>query len=549
MRDRKILVIAAMLGAVFSTAAGMIPSAFPNVELPPQVRAETGKITLFADYANPADGKIPLYVVNRTPQEILLPAQGGDLYIKLERQLPSGEWQRVQTHRFSDCGNSYMSLSLKPGMHLRISGYAPADGTSATVRYASYSSHEIVSNTGRGFVDETEAVNAEDDDLAMRSLPGSALEYFRTTRFDMAKPPSERIAAFRLSVLWGENKKVRSAAERWIGTLEGQNPRTPEEEQALVVGKEILSRNWGEKAGNGAVLAACHEVLKSPPGERSFGSPSVHRQMVWAFVKDIAETEFGKLAGNRYEKAGSHEVWKELCALSAKELRVLPAGNHRAPAMLFGIAGLVDEAVPDQTLESLLDLSLYPECKGAAEALVRRGKLSRLAELSPSLKPENRLLLFSILAPALQQQSVDPRSREAAYWRRMMEERPLAASAALISSTNLGYSYSNRFDRRDFEPLFAVLKKEAASAADGSSDYELSGELAELPGAIRFVSTWKDREDLPLFGSLHSHRGYVMAEDLIEEDGKLVAKQVKRLPVQFAASAALETLGHPVEGK
>ena len=100
----------------------------PNVELPTQVIAGEGQLTLFADFANPGKNCFPLYLVNRTDKPVAIPSQDGGLYLKLTYETADGYWQRAQSHTSSDCGNSYFPLILSPGQHFKTLGYQPKTG-------------------------------------------------------------------------------------------------------------------------------------------------------------------------------------------------------------------------------------------------------------------------------------------------------------------------------------------------------------------------------------------------------------------------------------
>lgn len=92
----------------FATFHTYVGRPIPNVDLPKQVPAPKGELTLFADYAAADKDGVPLYLINRTDRIASFPAQDGDIYLKLEHRLSDGTWERAQSHAYSNCGNSSM---------------------------------------------------------------------------------------------------------------------------------------------------------------------------------------------------------------------------------------------------------------------------------------------------------------------------------------------------------------------------------------------------------------------------------------------------------
>jgi hypothetical protein len=119
----------------------------PIQNLPPYVPAPEGRLTLFADFDHPLPNSIPLYLVNRTYQNIAFAAQDFDIYIKLQAEADNGEFVRAETHHYSTCGNSYdNSPVLKKESFFTIRGYQSAIGRKAIVRYCLY--HPAVYGVG-----------------------------------------------------------------------------------------------------------------------------------------------------------------------------------------------------------------------------------------------------------------------------------------------------------------------------------------------------------------------------------------------------------------
>ncbi|MDJ0911516.1 MAG: hypothetical protein QNI99_20190 [Woeseiaceae bacterium] len=162
-----ISVLALALILVSPMASGVESS---NLFLPSHVDAPDGQVSLYADFGGvESDGRVPVYLVNKTTEVLVLDAQDGDIYLKLQYQDADGNWVRAQPHGYSWCGVSYFEMELSPGHYLLLNGYQPINGASQTVRYRAYSqSIEIVSNTGMGVVADADIRRASNDVLSIR---------------------------------------------------------------------------------------------------------------------------------------------------------------------------------------------------------------------------------------------------------------------------------------------------------------------------------------------------------------------------------------------
>ncbi len=140
----------------------------PNVELPPQVVAPEGELTLFTDFANATELGCPVYLVNRTEKNLRLSTDGGSLRLKLNRAEEDGKWQRAQANSYSSCGNSYMSPQLPAGQHVKTSGYVPTRENIGKIRYQLFDADEgeVVSNEGSGRWDPQDVTDSLNDDMS-----------------------------------------------------------------------------------------------------------------------------------------------------------------------------------------------------------------------------------------------------------------------------------------------------------------------------------------------------------------------------------------------
>lgn len=89
--------------------------------------------------------------MNDTDKAINLPTQDSNLYLKQEVR-ENGKWVRSHSHRYSACGNSYLSLELPVRSYVmfRVLLDSSDEEAARLVRYRFYNGHpeikSIVSN-------------------------------------------------------------------------------------------------------------------------------------------------------------------------------------------------------------------------------------------------------------------------------------------------------------------------------------------------------------------------------------------------------------------
>lgn len=140
------------------------------VFLPGHIQAEDGQVSLFADFGSiQTNGRVPVYLVNKSSHDLVLNTQDGDIYLKLQFQDSDGHWIRAQPHGYSWCGNSYVTRTVRPGYYMLVSGYQPINGEPRAVRYKLYGQEiELSSNAGDGVVDDTDIKWASNDVMSIR---------------------------------------------------------------------------------------------------------------------------------------------------------------------------------------------------------------------------------------------------------------------------------------------------------------------------------------------------------------------------------------------
>lgn len=110
--------------------------ALPIADLPPNVDARDGQLTLYADFKGVTGDAIPIYLINRTDHRIGFSAQDWDPFLKLEALGGNGSWERAQTHYHSGCPSSYTPMpSLRQEEFFKTWGWYPLEGEPRTIRY------------------------------------------------------------------------------------------------------------------------------------------------------------------------------------------------------------------------------------------------------------------------------------------------------------------------------------------------------------------------------------------------------------------------------
>ncbi|MCA9605159.1 MAG: hypothetical protein KC619_06175 [Myxococcales bacterium] len=152
----------------------------PHADLSSRVQAHSPRrrFTIWADHERPtAEGRIPIYLVNRTRQPVRLASQDHDPNLRQEVQRPDGTWVRAQVHRFPSCGNTLASFTIPPGQYAVVHGIVPAEGPEAQIRFRLYmQSSEMVTEAFRGRFDPEQVTLAEVDALSMRTADVAGLE-------------------------------------------------------------------------------------------------------------------------------------------------------------------------------------------------------------------------------------------------------------------------------------------------------------------------------------------------------------------------------------
>lgn len=476
----------------------------PNAELPDHVPAPEGELTLFADFAAPIPGRVPLYLVNRTAKPFQFFSEEGDILIKLERKTDGGHWERAQTHMNSYfCGNSYFSVELGPGQHFAFYGSMPSGGVKAHVRFASYGGIKLVSNEGEGFVWLSDIEDARKD-LIGRRVPLEIERQLSSPKEMMRsdKPtPEIQVAALRLLQAEGQNPYYQGAAAEWAEIYETKDSPSDSERQAAKAIREILAEPWPKNRNQDALLARCVEALAHPEkAQGKFGAIENNEVLISRVLGDLART------------STEPQKWKPLAALLSA-----PDSSPRLAAMIdiAAIPNIADELFPDSFFaERLADSGATSVCAGA---LSRRGRWEQLANLAWKLSDFEQLVVLRSLAYPPSDDILVSRSKprepasdsEKQFWKYCLKTQPVGAVDKLCSGRRLE---DNSFGPLARQTLREFLEEEVKKGNTARTDFPLKGSGYTIPRAIELLSTWKSSEDIPLFQKLLAYRGYQNVE-------------------------------------
>jgi hypothetical protein len=551
--------VVATLGAAkaqpaFTAYAG---HASANVDLPAQVNAEAGKITLWADFEHSLLEGILLYLVNRSMSSVSFDSQDGDIYIKLETQTESGEWVRAQTHAYSDCGNSYGSRTLRPGMHYRLLGYRPSQGEDTSiVRFTMQSGQALSSNIGKGRASRLDIESARVDQMSLRGVPQSIRDAFDPEWRRSEVGPLARANALVLLRAYGPVPALKQEAEKQLAAWRSSPPKADEEKQAAVVFERILSSKWPDDVSIPRLMQFCSDQLESKPS-----SAELPKSMVWRTLSDLATQTVGKRtrgSAQKMDRAHPLEAWKYPLRLAAANLPSATEEVSIGIADLLSIDVLVDSFLKSRELEPLLK-GPWQCTKVAARALARRGEYEQLAELAMGLPATCWPPILAALASGgvnYEDTGLDgwgglrqpePGTREEALWQKAMSTIPLQVAYALrhLSPHDEGAQAYGPIVHRGLRDFWTV---ETEKSKNMKEDFPNPEPSYSMRLSVDFLARSKRNEDVELFKALLLYRGYELERGIrgggTGADMQPYAKQ--RFGVRQAAIEALKALGEPV---
>ena len=547
--------------------------ALANVDLPAQVMAPMGQVTLFADFDNAGEKGVPLYLVNRSSEPLRVASQDGDIYLKLEFQREDGTWQRAQGHINSWCGNSYGAEFINPGQHIKLEGYHPLTGTPAKIRYACYGSEELLSNVSQGFFRQEDVTTTEDDGLADSMTPSPLSQRLRWGEVEIQWISwRDRIASLRLAQVLGGLPNVKGWAGKWQQELMTKQALSLDESEALAALTPLLKRTWADASDPEKLVRHCMELLVAPSkGTAVFGSPESTPALLWQLLADLAEGP-----GRPYppQKSVPADAWQPVFKLASQRLLTMDESSQIAALRLLHNVVLTDEFLSDAEWEPLL-LSGHPlMVELAATSLSRRTRWDRLVELGSKLSAADQVTVLYALAKGQitkEGRGLDGYGRirypqqaspEDKFWRHCMKTSPAQVARAwkrLAGETEAILPYETLLNQYlldywgarisaweqaegDFE-----LKTEGDELKD-TLDYIIPRARANEDGNLQRVQPGEGRnisldEWTVLLRRLVTNRGYEMTSDPFADSRDTRRDYV----LQKQAMKTLKSLGEPVE--
>lgn len=495
----------------------------PNVELPAHVPAPDGEFSFFADFGNSDPKGVPLFLVNRTGKPIDINSQDHDPNLTLEYLDEHSRWKRAQVHIASDCGNSYYPLRLLPGQHFHFSGYRPAEGRAATVRYRS--NPTMTSNVGQGFVIPADISAAEVDDFEANAIPRGLREVLMYTRsFSQNEPvvPGRYAAALKLLSKYTDNAYYRREAKRY---LEGAKP-DPKEVSRI---SAILGTRWPAERESLA-------LFKSALSEG--GELTDFPELRWGVILELLEDHESERTGPLW-----NDAIRQAYVMLPKALKSANNAEVEAAASILAIPSTTDEYVATSDLRGWLEHANSAVVRSCANALSRRGERDFLAEKGSELSPESRILILSALASGGFSERGMPRNPESSlekdFWKSCASKYPRETVSGLYYIGVISPDY-NRFDMVLHDPLRDFLEKEAELAEKSSEAVANEEHVLQAVQVVRFVGAWKRDGDIPIFRRLLKHPGYQKG---IEIDSLNRRFEYKRLLIRIHAKNVLKTMG------
>jgi hypothetical protein len=506
----------------FSTSVG---TPLHNTTLPASINAPDGKLTLHADFAQAGGGKVPLYLINRTAEKVILSSQDGNIYLKLERKMPDGRWERVQIHQRSWCGNSYYPVALAPGHYFTFPGYMPTKGAKAQVRYRGYSSNSLLSNEGEGFFLEEDRIAASIDQLALRDLPPSLRPYFEHNP-EMPREPfpgftAERFhRALHLLSTYRESAYARRRTKAFLTSEIEKYKGTPQLASAI---QEILTKQWPDEPSPESLFKAALAELPE------------HPIPAWSVINDYIQDD---IAEHRLPSSARKQVAEEL----HRALLRNDAAESQECAKLISSSRFAGEYLDDAFLAKWIRSPHEALVRECANALAQRMKYDLLAKIGLELPAGSQIIILRALASSGARENEraavrDPHNEEERkFWIKCATEQSIKTVRALYY-IGLQGEY-NRFNLSLHQPLREFLMREANTPSK-----EIDG--WEIGQVVSFVGTWKRKEDVVIFRSLLTHPAYQRSET-IKSGQPEIRWENRRYRVRSEARQILMDMGEKV---
>ena len=373
----------------------------PLFELPADSPSEPGAATCHAHVPGISEGKIPIYLINRSATKTSIVLIGSDTDLKARRKLDNGKWERVQpANGFVMCADSINELSIPPGMFICVSVACPPSGTPATLRYQVYD--QWVSNEFQGFFDPEARDQAQRDLKSPTDCPTwahilkSSLSPSDATNrgmpFDLGSDltPDQRFAwqaaAIDLLQQYADFQAARLACDDALAAI-NLLPK-PVVETASARFSLLRSRPSVTAATDLEFASRCLGYLRTTPADSSYSHPSQFPGMCWQAL--------AWLGGNSRESAAI--PWNEVFALWKERLPTATLPELAGMAKLLENPRLANEHLPTQILISLLKSSAPAMRENAVKRLLERNLDKDLAEAAAGLDEAGKSIVIRYVA-------------------------------------------------------------------------------------------------------------------------------------------------------
>lgn len=544
-----------LLGMVHS-AFGLIPdeSLFKNpsalhrgavgvpkalADLPAQVPAPEGQLTLWADFSSADAGGVPLYLVNQSDKEKTFSSQDSDIYIVLEYKNDDGSWKRGQARLSSWCGNSYYSVKLPARHFFEFRGYRASNGKASTVRYSNVK-EALYSNEGEGMIPEEDLQAVALDHLTASEIP---MSFWQAVGFGgdgllPSDPELDRKMEAVRALAWLPRNEPMLKQLRVLQSAVKSLEKSAERDETLRVMDDYFAKINDPRPSRSELTRLCIEKITGSAN----ANPGLTTSVAWRLLQvPQSKPEEQPPAAEELPL----EAWKGVIGPAVEMITNAEmnadVGN---PMLVLSSASIVDAWVSDEEVEKWLVSTSFKLRNIAAQTLARRSRHQRLVEIGWQRPGPEQITILSALAGSdrmpdglirgeVVARQPDHSTDEPAFWKHCATTMPLATARALWH-----YSLDEKsppFDMLIHDALHAFFKTEA----ERTTETELTVERdIDLKVALLFLTSWRLHEDNQVLRDLLNHGGYVLQRSWHGDD---LTEQIttKRYPLRQSAKAEL----------
>ena len=508
--------------AFFRSAAS---TNLPNVELPANLNDSiTQPLQLIADPESKKDSGIPLYLINSSKKPVTLSTQDGDLYIKLETQEADGSWVRAQAHLFSGCGNSYISITLKPGFHLRIPGYQPKEGRPAKIRFKSQKNN-LVSQVVDGLVLDQDIADAAIDQMSVQEIPHAIQQPFAyphrmdpadlLRKFQHPDTLHKLLAALEMWKHYGEIPRIEIHSRELVRLLQEAAETEPKLKPILVKVTTVCDQPFHPKKSPKQLASHCFSKVTKLSRQEALP--------YWSALSYLCSTE--KIPQNQQQW-----IYQE-------------AKNREVSSYLFDQHAKVDELLTTEQLWNSLDTAEHVHYRYAVwTALARRGKEKEMIWRVTRNQGRDRATVLSILNRQTKTsgyRKISPEEEQ--LWLEEFKTNPVA-TAAMIS-----WSGNRLRDRFHFvkPSLDQFIHEQLAKSEAANEDFEVQGGTSnQLNALMTLYDELPTVFDPKIWTRLAVFRGYSISNLSKSKQGKWVDVTEHIYTVRTRARKILAKHGH-----